>query len=236
MSDREDLNDDREDLNDDREVRDDLNDVLRFDGPEAARQADAAAIKYEPPQGDAVGDNGKVFQLRPRANGDAGQPATTKAAETGAVSLNDFWAYMPMHSYIFAPTRDMWPGSSVNARIPPIGKTPATAWLDQNKPVEQMTWVPGQPMIIEDRLIAAGGFIARKGVSAFNQYRPPTLQYGDESEAGPWLDHVRRVYPDDADHLIKWLAHRAQRRGRRSIMRWYSAASRASAKTRCWSR
>ncbi len=36
------------------------------------------------------------------------------------ISLNDFHAYMPMHSYIYAPTRDMWPVASVNARIPPV--------------------------------------------------------------------------------------------------------------------
>ena len=36
------------------------------------------------------------------------------------LTLGDFFAYMPMHSYIFAPSREMWPGSSVNARVPPI--------------------------------------------------------------------------------------------------------------------
>ena len=62
------------------------------------------------------------------------------------VCLHAFFAYMPMHSYIFAPTREMWPAASVNARIPPIPvgdkAISAAAWLDQNKPVEQMTWVP----------------------------------------------------------------------------------------------
>ena len=57
------------------------------------------------------------------------------------VSLNDFWAYMVQHNYIFAPTGELWPGASVNARIPPIsvgtneeGKPmmiPARVWLDQ---------------------------------------------------------------------------------------------------------
>ena len=36
------------------------------------------------------------------------------------VSLADFFAYMPMHSYIFAPTNEMWPATSVNARLPPM--------------------------------------------------------------------------------------------------------------------
>jgi hypothetical protein len=32
------------------------------------------------------------------------------------VSLDDFHAYMPMHSYIFVPSREMWPASSINQR------------------------------------------------------------------------------------------------------------------------
>jgi predicted P-loop ATPase len=57
------------------EDRDDFNDVLRLDGIEAARKADAAATKYEPAanghdkeEEPATETNGgaKVFQLRPR--------------------------------------------------------------------------------------------------------------------------------------------------------------------------
>jgi hypothetical protein len=29
--------------------------------------------------------------------------------------------------------------------------------------------------------------------------------------AGPWIDHVCKVYPDDADHIIMFLAHRVQK-------------------------
>jgi hypothetical protein len=35
-----------------------------------------------------------------------------------AVHLDDFVAYMPMHNYVFLPTREPWPAASVNARIP----------------------------------------------------------------------------------------------------------------------
>jgi hypothetical protein len=143
------------------------------------------------------------------------------------VELSDFYAYMPMHNYIYAPSREPWPGASVNARVPPVPLVRngmpvldddgeqvmqnASIWLDQNKPVEQMTWAPGLPMIISDRLVSAGGWIKRTGVSCFNLYRPPEIELGDASKAGPWLEHVRRVYPDDADHIVKWLAHRVQR-------------------------
>ena len=85
--------------------------------------------------------------------------------EGRGVTIDDFRAYMPSHSYIFTPCREFWPGSSVNARLPrmPVlnengqpkhdkaGKPvtiSASRWLDQNRPVEQMTWCPGLPMLI----------------------------------------------------------------------------------------
>src|SRR6516162_6658557 len=128
------------------------------------------------------------------------------------VCIDDFYAFMPMHSYIYAPTREMWPAASVNARVPPPAKNvPASKWLDQNRPVEQMTWAPGEPMLIKDRLISEGGWIPRNGVTCFNLYRPPTIKPGIASEAWPWLDHVTKVFNGDAAHIVKWLAHRVQR-------------------------
>lgn len=143
------------------------------------------------------------------------------------VSLADFRAYMPQHSYIFIPAREMWPASSVNARVPPVPLTDAkgrpvldkagrpksvaaSAWLDRHRPVEQMTWAPGEPMLIFNRLISEGGWIERDGVACFNLYRPATIEPGNAAEAEPWLDHVERVFPDDASHIIRWLAHRVQ--------------------------
>jgi hypothetical protein len=122
----------------------------------------------------------------------------------------------------------MWASGSVNARVPPIPVTnasgqpalddagkpktmPATAWLDRNKPVEQMTWVPGLPKLIGDTLICEGGWIERPKVTCFNLYRSPTLEHGDADRAGPWLEHVCKVFPDDIGHLVKWCAHRLQR-------------------------
>lgn len=141
---------------------------------------------------------------------------TEQRAET--VGLNEFWAHMPDHRYIFMPTRDLWPATSVDARVGwpdgPDGKPMRPSrWLDENRPIEQMTWAPGEPQIIDGRLLADGGWIDHAAVTVFNQYRPPTLTHGDPTKAEPWLDHVRHIYPDDAAHLIKWLAHRVQRPG-----------------------
>jgi hypothetical protein len=145
-----------------------------------------------------------------------------------SVSLDDFYAYMPLHSYIFVPSREQWPASSVNSRLGPIPilnaegspvlnekrekkEIAANMWLDRNKPVEQMTWAPGLPVLIKDRLISEGGWIERNGVACFNLYRPPTIEPGNAAEADRWLDHVYKVFGDDGGHIVRWLAHRVQR-------------------------
>ncbi len=149
------------------------------------------------------------------------------AQSENGVTLDDFYAFMPTHSYIFAPDRSPWPASSVNSRIPPVvlrdaegnplldhkGQQQvimAAAWLDKNRPIEQMTWSPGFPELIRDRLISEGGWIKRVGMTVLNLYMPPTIELGNPNEAGPWIDHVRKVYPNEADHIIAWLAHRVQ--------------------------
>jgi hypothetical protein len=136
-------------------------------------------------------------------------------APPASISLDDFYAYMPMHNYIFIPTGATWPAGSVNSRLPPVAIgadkfLPAAAWLDKNRPVEQMTWVPGFPQLIADTLILEGGLIHRPGSACFNLYRPPIIAEGDPAKAAQWVDHVRHIYPADADHIIDWFAHRAQ--------------------------
>ena len=130
------------------------------------------------------------------------------------VNVSDFYAHMPDHRYIFEPTRDLWPASSVDARLPRIKvgdkEINASRWLDQNQSVEQMIWAPGQPTLISGRLVDAGGWIDRTGVSVFNLYRPPSITLGDPNDAGPWVVHIRSIYPDQAEHIIRWLAQRVQ--------------------------
>ena len=142
--------------------------------------------------------------------------------------LDDFYAHMPTHRYMYRPARDVWPASSVNARIAPIPLVDkdgqpvlnkqreqvtqsASAWLDTNRAVEQMTWAPGLPELIRNQLISEGGWIEHTGAAVYNLYRPPTLLLGNAADAGPWLDLVRKVFPEEADHIIAWFAHRVQR-------------------------
>jgi hypothetical protein len=146
---------------------------------------------------------------------ESGEHAEAGSREPG-VSLEEFWAYMIAHRYIFAPTGETWPAASVNARIAPLRvgrrkRIPASVWLDKKKPVEQMTWAPGEPAIITGRMISHGGWIARGGHTVFNLYRPPLIERGNAAEADRWLDHIHKIYPEHGDHIVKWCAHRVQR-------------------------
>jgi hypothetical protein len=88
-------------------------------------------------------------------------------------------------------------------------KISTSEWLDINRPVHQMTWAPGLPLLIKDRVVAVGGWVDKPSAVCLNLYRPPTLE-AKRGKVKPWLDHIRRIYPDAADHIIKYLAHRMQ--------------------------
>ena len=153
-----------------------------------------------------------------------------KWLEKRGVSLEDFYAYMPTHRYIFTPTRDLWPATSVDDRILPVQifdkngkkvlntrgkelKIPASRWLSQNRPVEQMTWVPGEPLVIKDKVVVQDGWEIAPGCSSFNLYRPPTIIRGVAPRADRWVNLVKLIYPDEWEHITKWFAHRVQRPG-----------------------
>ncbi len=146
--------------------------------------------------------------------------AKSTSALPAHVDFDDFRAYMPTHQYIFMPTGELWTTASVDSRLPKrIVKDgsgndvtiKASTWLDQHQPVEQMTWCPGQPRVIQDYLVSDGGWLPRPGCACFNLYRPPLPLKGSVALAGPWIDHVRHIYPSDADEIIAWLAHRVQK-------------------------
>ena len=115
-------------------------------------------------------------------------------------------------------------------------RMPAHTWLDKHRPVQQMTWAPGLPMLIRDKLVAEGGWIDRRGATCLNLYRPPTIRRGNAAEAKPWLDLVERVYPDHHRHIVQFLAHRVQQPGVKINHCLVQGGVQASEKTRSSSR
>lgn len=147
----------------------------------------------------------------------------------GGWAKEDFYAYMPMgNKFIFVKDKILWPGSNVDRRVPAVPQfdpngTPqvdnrgrpvtvkASVWIGENRPVEQMTWAPGEPELVQDRMLVEGGWIEVSGARVFNQYQAPRLGSGDPKKAERWVELLRTVYPDDAEHVTAWLAHRVQR-------------------------
>jgi hypothetical protein len=156
-----------------------------------------------------------------------GRNGSSAAADAGSaaplrLSRADFVAHLEAHKYLYRPTGKLWPRASVNAAVGPVltGRIdekgnpvyqPASDWLDAHASVHQVTWSPGDPELIVGRLLNQGGWIERPDFRGYNLYRPPTIALGNPELAGPWVDHVRRLYPEQADHIIDWLAHRVQR-------------------------
>ena len=124
--------------------------------------------------------------------------APTAIAE--GVTLDDFCAYMPRISYIFTPSREMWPASSVNARVPPVqlnegNPIPASAWLDQNRAGRANDVVP-RPADDDPRSPDLGRWLdraqGRHAVSTSIGRRPSSL--ATPPRPTPWLDHVDKVF------------------------------------------
>ena len=147
------------------------------------------------------------------------QPVTVDGERIGAGQreVEDFVSFLPTHGYLFVPTMTLWPASSVDACVPRqkgAGKpVRASAWLDKHRPVHSMTWSPGEGLLIEGRVAVQGGWKADPNATSVNTYQPPKELDGDPEKAGPWVEHVSRVFPDNAEHIIKWCAHRVQQPG-----------------------
>jgi NrS-1 polymerase HBD domain/Family of unknown function (DUF5906) len=137
------------------------------------------------------------------------------AVSNAGIGLEDFYAYLPQKSYLFVPTRELWTQAGLNASMPLVeGKFQPSEWLDRARPLHQMTWAPSEPMVIAGKLVDKGGWVPKEGVNCFNLYRPPLVRVScDPTQAQPWLDLVRYVYPENAEHLIRYFAHRRQRPG-----------------------
>jgi hypothetical protein len=137
-------------------------------------------------------------------------------AKKTAEALEDFYAYMPMHRYLHVPTRELWPAESVNGRLswPMEGRKPIkpASWLDQHRPIEQLIWSPGDPEVIEGKVVDQGGWVA-SDTRVFNLYRAPAIVKGNAHAAVRWRDHLECLFGEHAGHAQRWLASKIQAPG-----------------------
>lgn len=140
------------------------------------------------------------------------------APVSGEVPLGHFVFYGPGNNYIYRPTTSYWIAPAVDSAVSPVNEegkiVKASEWLRINQLVTSMT---SDPSIEEDYLkghdCRNGEIIEMAGAALFNTYRRPTIELGDARCAGPFVEHVRRIFnkEGDSDQFLNYMAHRVQK-------------------------
>ena len=86
-------------------------------------------------------------------------------------------------------------------------------WIDNNRRVEQLPGIPGLPMFITDRLVVDGGWIEKRGTTASTCIGRRASCRATPARPTPGSTTCTESIPDDADHIIRWLAHHRQHPG-----------------------
>lgn len=85
--------------------------------------------------------------------------------------------------------------------------------VENDQFVEGSTWWPGKRQIIKDWFIDRDGFYPAAGRRIYNQYKAPPEIVGDAEGAEPWIEHIKKLWPDPKEHefFFNYCAHMVQR-------------------------
>lgn len=85
--------------------------------------------------------------------------------------------------------------------------------VENDQFVEGSTWWPGRPQIIRDWFVDSDSAYESPGRRIYNVYKPPPEIEGDAGKAGPWIEHVKKLYPNEIEHefIFNFCAHMVQR-------------------------
>ena len=119
----------------------------------------------------------------------------------------DYYSFMGKPEILYLPTRDFFPAAKVEART----RKGFAKWLTKNRAIHSMTWAPGLPTIIRDKLALKSGWQDKPGVNTLNKYEPATPNNdGDPDDARRWLELGATLWGDDLNHILDWMACRVQ--------------------------
>lgn len=85
--------------------------------------------------------------------------------------------------------------------------------VENDQFVEASAWWPGRPKIVKNIFIDDSGFRPSPGCRVYNLYRaPPDPDNGDAGDAGMWIEHVKKLWPDPKEHeyFFDYCAHMIQ--------------------------
>jgi hypothetical protein len=167
----------------------------------------------------AVARQSEVYEdkRKPAALSPVTGSLTTPDGTPSEFTPDDFIAHLPTHRYFNRSNRESYSVDAVNGHLRRFkdghcqGFKPA-AWLDMFRAVQQMSWQPGYPEIIEGMVAVDGELRPDPKGRIYNLFRPSDA-IASEGDPSIWLNHVRYLYPDDADHIVNWCAYRIQHPG-----------------------
>jgi hypothetical protein len=149
------------------------------------------------------------------SNGIGGEWGEPLAEIPWCATIDAFFAHAPTRRYIHRLNGQTWPAATIDNRFGKIEGMKASKWLDRFQHVEQMVWDPGKPEVVRDEHFSGGEWVPEEGWDCYNLYRPPYIdpRDGDPEAAKFWLALLHKIYPNDATHILHYLAHRVQKPG-----------------------
>lgn len=144
-----------------------------------------------------------------------GPSLTVPSGKADELTVEDFWAHLPSHRYYNRHTRESYSAEAINGHLKrftdALGMKPAL-YLDMLRAVQQMSWHPGQPEIIEGMTSDNGSLRPDPKGRIFNRFRPSDAVSSD-GDPSVWVNHLRYIYPTDWEYIVKWMAYRIQNPG-----------------------
>ena len=140
------------------------------------------------------------------------RPQAKTVTWPATADLDDFAAYLADHTFICRKTRALLDGGRGQRRLFRMRSYRPASKSNAAEPIHCLSWMPGDGEIVRDTVVMKGGKVVAEGYRSYNLYLPPTLTpvAGDPS---PWLDHLKRIYPDDWQCIVDCLAFKVQHPG-----------------------
>lgn len=127
------------------------------------------------------------------------------------LNMDDFIYSCPDNDFVFLKNMAHWPKESIVQTFTKAGPDAIAA----AHPVHAFAWDPREPRFTRGKVMSpeGAGWVDAPGSWTMNTYIPSQAISGDATKAGPWIDQIRRIYPNEADHIFDYFSFKVQHPG-----------------------
>lgn len=137
----------------------------------------------------------------------------------GRLSHTRFAYIAPSNQYLFDGGDDsLWVAPAVDSACGSVNDSgrlmQASVWLRQNRLCAALCCEPLlDEGFVSGVMIRNGMVMQDEAAAVYNTYRKPPPPAGDAEKAGPFIEHLSRLFPceGDAERFLDYLAHRVQK-------------------------